>query len=354
MNSVTKELLNGIVYATSAHLVWRDLQERFDKINGSRIFQIHREIVTLVQGTHSISTYFSKLKLLWDEYSSIIQLPTCECSMSKTYVNYMQNQKLLQFLMGLNETYLHARSQILMMNPLPSVNQAYSMLVTEESQRNLISTALTVLYSSSNTSQHSSKTKKNWSIICEHCNVRGHKKDNYYRLIGYPADFKFTKKKFSNQSSASNVTSDTQDITPSSTESPTAPVFSKEQHAEILKLLQKEPSMIASTDTNVNMAGIHSYFSSLHHGNCWILDTGASHHMTASLDKLTNLMESTSQSSVRLPNGHQSSVSHIGSYMIGPNPKLTNVLFVLDFKFNRSIAKLTRGLEVFCVFLSRL
>ncbi|KAJ0031802.1 hypothetical protein Pint_14744 [Pistacia integerrima] len=107
--------------------------------------------------------------------------------------------------MGLNETYLHARSQILMMNPLPSVNQAYSMLVTEESQRNLTESASlepTVLYSSSNTSQHSSKTKKNWSIICEHCNVRGHKKDNCYRLIGYPADFKFTKKKFSNQSYA--------------------------------------------------------------------------------------------------------------------------------------------------------
>ncbi|KAJ0028116.1 hypothetical protein Pint_36078 [Pistacia integerrima] len=257
--------------------------------------------------------------------------------------------------MGLNETYLHARSQILMMNPLPSVNQAYSMLVTEESQRNLTESASlepTVLYSSSNTSQHSSKTKKNWSIICEHCNVRGHKKDNCYRLIGYPADFKFTKKKFSNQSSASNVTSVTQpDINPSSTESPTAPVFSKEQYAEILKLLQREPSMISSTDANVNMAGIHSYFSSLHHGNCWILDTGASHHMTASLDKLTNLMESTSPSSVRLPNGHQSSVSHIGSYMIGPNQKLTNVLFVPDFKFNLiSIAKLTRDLKCFVSF----
>ena len=117
--------------------------------------------------------------------------------------------------MGLNETYLHARSQILMMNPLPSVNQAYSMLVTEESQRSLTiatpteSSSLepTVLYSSSNSSQQSSKSKKNWNIICEHCNVRGHKKDNCYRLIGYLADFKFTKKKNFNQSFANNVTS---------------------------------------------------------------------------------------------------------------------------------------------------
>ena len=155
MNSITKELLNGIVYASSAHLVWKDLQERFDKVNGSRIFQLHREIVTLVQGTYSISTYFSKLKLLWDEYSSIVQLPTCECSMSKTYVDHMQNQKLLQFLMGLNETYLHARSQILMMNPLPSVNQAYSMLVTEESQRSLTSaTQLNHLHLSQLSSTH--------------------------------------------------------------------------------------------------------------------------------------------------------------------------------------------------------
>lgn len=41
---------------------------------------------------------------------------------SKEYVDSMGRQQLLQFLMGLNDSYGHARSQNLMMNPPPSVN----------------------------------------------------------------------------------------------------------------------------------------------------------------------------------------------------------------------------------------
>ncbi|XP_016554122.2 uncharacterized protein LOC107853658 [Capsicum annuum] len=47
MNSVSKELLSGVVYACNAQKVWKDLQERFDKVDGSRIFYLHKEIATL-------------------------------------------------------------------------------------------------------------------------------------------------------------------------------------------------------------------------------------------------------------------------------------------------------------------
>ncbi|KAH1082043.1 hypothetical protein J1N35_021804 [Gossypium stocksii] len=39
--------------------------------------------------------------------------------------------------------------------------------------------------------------KKMFKGICDHCKIKGHKRKNYYRLIGYPLDFKFTKKKIS-------------------------------------------------------------------------------------------------------------------------------------------------------------
>lgn len=51
MNFVSKDPLTGIVYASSAVVVWDDLKERFDKVGYSRIFQIHREIATAAQGT---------------------------------------------------------------------------------------------------------------------------------------------------------------------------------------------------------------------------------------------------------------------------------------------------------------
>ncbi|XP_069151580.1 uncharacterized protein [Solanum lycopersicum] len=115
------ELLGGIVYSTNAAAVWKDLCERYDKIDGSRIFQLHKEIATISQGTNSISSYFSKLRELWVEYDSLAPVPGCECVNSREFVVFMHNQKLLQFLMGLNDSYEQARSQILMMVPLPTV-----------------------------------------------------------------------------------------------------------------------------------------------------------------------------------------------------------------------------------------
>lgn len=64
MNIISKKLFSGIIYATNAAMVWSSLKERFDKVDGSRGYQLHREICTINQGNLTISTYFSKLRLL--------------------------------------------------------------------------------------------------------------------------------------------------------------------------------------------------------------------------------------------------------------------------------------------------
>ncbi|XP_075075442.1 uncharacterized protein LOC142162726 [Nicotiana tabacum] len=97
-------LFGGVVYGSDAHAVWEDLREKFNKIDGSRSFNLHMEIATLYQGTSSVSEYYTKLKDLWDEFEALIPAP-CDCEKSRDYVNHMKRQKLYQFLMGLNESY---------------------------------------------------------------------------------------------------------------------------------------------------------------------------------------------------------------------------------------------------------
>lgn len=114
MSSVSKEIFSGIIYCTEASNVWTDLKKRFDKVCGSRIYALHREISLQSQGISTISVYFSHLKL-WDEHTSLITLPSCNCETAKAYVEHEQHQRLLQFFMGLNDGYGHLRSQILLM-----------------------------------------------------------------------------------------------------------------------------------------------------------------------------------------------------------------------------------------------
>ena len=135
VNNVSKELVSGILFCSNACVVWRDLKERFDKVNMSRIYHLHKAIATLTQGVSSVAVYFSKLKDLWDEFDSIVPPPCCECPTSKDYADGLLRQRLLQFLMGLNDNYSQARSQILMMMPVSTVNQCYAMIIQDESQK---------------------------------------------------------------------------------------------------------------------------------------------------------------------------------------------------------------------------
>lgn len=63
-NYVSKDLVSTIIYGLDAHSVWEDLREKFDKINASRAFYLHKEIVTLSQETMYVSSYFSRLREL--------------------------------------------------------------------------------------------------------------------------------------------------------------------------------------------------------------------------------------------------------------------------------------------------
>lgn len=103
--------------------------------------------------------------------------------------------------MGLNETYDHVRSDILLRDPVLSVNQAYSVVIQEESQRKLGTIDLShdpvsLLAASSDNNFRAKKPVNGETIgivlgtICEYCRFKGHLKKNCYKLVGYPLDFK--------------------------------------------------------------------------------------------------------------------------------------------------------------------
>ncbi|KAL3356682.1 hypothetical protein AABB24_017377 [Solanum stoloniferum] len=205
MNSMEKGLLGGIMYASHAQEVWDDLYERFNKIDGSRTFNLHKEIAILSQGTSTISAYFSKLKSLWEEFEALVPSPCCNCEKSKEFVVHLQKLKLFQFLMGLNDSYNQARSQILLMSHMSSVNQAYGMVISDKGRKSVAANSgilgASPASSGSNlgmamfTMNDSTRYKKNYDVRCEFCKMKGHTKEVCCKLVGYPSDFnKFRKK----------------------------------------------------------------------------------------------------------------------------------------------------------------
>ncbi|KAL4603772.1 hypothetical protein ACB092_10G147600 [Castanea dentata] len=103
----------------------------------------------------------------------------------------------MQFLMGLNDSFSHIRGQILLMDPIPSVEKVFSLLIQDEKQRSVghgsnhgpfvKSTALATKAMNLD-SKTFKKTKE--KPTCNHCGLRGHTLEKCYKLHGYPPGYK--------------------------------------------------------------------------------------------------------------------------------------------------------------------
>ena len=85
----------------------------------------------------NIYYYFTKVKGLWDDLDTFWTFPTC--NQIKAHTNLIEEDRVMQFLMGLNDIYNVVWSNIFMMSSLPDVRQAYSLVIQEETQRQMTS-----------------------------------------------------------------------------------------------------------------------------------------------------------------------------------------------------------------------
>ena len=131
LNSVSAEIATSIIYIDDASIMWNDLQDCFSQHNGPRIFQLHKSISSLSQENSSVSPYFTIKKGLWDELGNHQPIPTCTCGALKTIMSYHHQKHIYEFLMGLNESFSQIRGQILLIDPLPSINKVFSLVIQE-------------------------------------------------------------------------------------------------------------------------------------------------------------------------------------------------------------------------------
>ena len=103
----------------------------------------------------------------------------------------------------------------------------------------------------------------------------------------------------------------------------------------------------------VNMTGITTCLMANSFTQDWIVDSGATHHITAHKQSLFKSYElnKLQKSQVHLPTGDRVDVNHIGESTIFEDEVVKNVLYVPDFKFNLlSVSKMTRELSCFVSF----
>lgn len=147
--------------------------------------------------------YFGRLSQKWEELLNCKPLPPYTCDASGVYAKEYEEERVHQFLMGLDESrYGNVCTNIIGMETLPDLNSVYQRVVREEKrigagrvevkeapvgfnaraefhggEELMMGSALTAV------------SRGRSSIVCSNCGRTGHEKKECWQLIGFPEWF---------------------------------------------------------------------------------------------------------------------------------------------------------------------
>ncbi|WRX26120.1 Retrotransposon gag domain - like 10 [Theobroma cacao] len=139
MNALAKEIQGSAAHVDTASEVWSDLEERFTQGIASRVYELKHAIALFQQDKTLISSYYGNLKAVWGELQSsnpiLICTCGCTCGATKKVQIMREEDKVYEFLMGLDDSFSIVRSQLLSIESQPSIGRAYVVAAQKEKQR---------------------------------------------------------------------------------------------------------------------------------------------------------------------------------------------------------------------------
>ncbi|GKD80516.1 hypothetical protein Tco_1347355, partial [Tanacetum coccineum] len=390
LNSISEELFLGQIILKRAKHVWDELKETYDKVDGSVTFSLHHKIHTLSQNGSSIADYYHKLNALWKQFDALIELPRCTCHAADDFKKHNQLMKLMQFLMGLDDTYMQIRSSILSRENLPDVRSAYAIISSEESyriatdsvsgtsqrsqtsafnvnapnrgnfQRSQTSTSFSRPSNNNRPNDNGNmRTAGGSTLVCENCGFNGHSIDKCFKIIRYPADF--GKRKAGSNLKGKNVSNN---VVGSSSSNG----LFDEQMATLISLIKENfvngkgvhsnmagTYMNSSTVFNKNFEKFFCSISLLHSklvSNGLITDLSANQYMTYTDKNLVNVIDvSYFKIKVTHPNKTEAFITKIGNILLADYLTLYDVLVVPEYCVSlMSVHKVARDSKLIIAF----
>ncbi|KHN34461.1 hypothetical protein glysoja_037939, partial [Glycine soja] len=322
VHSVATSIRQSILWMDKAEEIWRDLKSRYSQGDLLRISDLQQEASTMKQGSFSVTEYFTRLRVIWDEIENFRPDSVCLCNIrcSCTAFTIIAQRKLedraMQFLRGLNEQYTNVRSHVLFMDPIPAISKIFSYVAQQERQL-LGHAGPNINFEPKDISINATRTtcdfcgcighvesvcykkhgvpasydgrnkNNNGRKTCTHCGKIGHTVDVCYRKHGYPPGYK----PYSGRTTVNNVMIMEDKATNDQAqqhESQEVVHFSPEQYKALLALIQQPPAgstaqskqvaSVSSCTVNTPLNPGNSLSTQAHHTS-WILDSGAMDHI---------------------------------------------------------------------------
>nr|XP_023877705.1 uncharacterized protein LOC111990145 [Quercus suber] len=175
------------MYINLVRDLWIDLKNWLSHDNTPRLFELQKEISRLVQGSLSVSSYFTKFKTLWNEFVNNQPFTLCNyacvCGSRSSQLDAQHKEHVFHFLMGLNDSYGTLIGQILLIEPLPTLSKQLDPVAM------YVNGSKSFQGNQGNARNNGGNFKKE-RPVCTYCAFTVHIADKCYKLHGYPLGYK--------------------------------------------------------------------------------------------------------------------------------------------------------------------
>ncbi|XP_062090704.1 retrovirus-related Pol polyprotein from transposon RE1 isoform X1 [Humulus lupulus] len=284
----------------------------------------------------SLMNYFMTFKRTYEELNVLLPFSPDV----KVQQRQREQMAIMSFLAGLSSDFDSAKSQVLSGSDVSSLQDVFSRVLRTETTPSVSLNSALVGHNNhapwrnstpsgskgGNSQRPDNRTPESGSIMCNYCKKPGHTKFECKKL-----QFKNQQKHYANVANTSDAPD--RSVTISADE---FAKFSRYQES----LQSSSPSVTAIADSGKSNACLLSTSSK------WVIDSGATDHMTGNSSLFSTFQSYSPTSSVTLADGSPSSV--LGSGTVTPTPLLTlsSVLHLPNLSFNLlSVSQLTRNLN---------
>jgi gag-polypeptide of LTR copia-type len=200
INSLDPKLQSTFIRYPTAKEVWDAIATTFyDGNDKAQVYNLNKKVTRLKQLDRTVEDYYHELQGLWREIDYRRPNPMVHPEDITKFNEFVQETRVYTFLDGLDDRLNNVRAAILQMASFPTIEQAYAIVRRETSRQVVmlkgeeeINSSIAMVtrgykHPEVNFASNKSLSKQERSKLkCNHCGGTGHLKEGCFKLIGYP------------------------------------------------------------------------------------------------------------------------------------------------------------------------